>query len=648
MAIIATGSKTIIDLSDGKSVSVYLNSNMPKSQIYKTNQASGSKYEPDWTSTHLVISPTVYVNQVAKSITHTGSGNGEVGITWYRRVGGATATAITSGQNGETIGNASSNFALTVSQNTLNPTSNTSNMITYIASIKYKDPDTGAESTIESDITFTLVTMGADVNMIWITGEQVFKSNADGSSITPSSITLTANTSGTVTGLKWQFYNSRIASPDWQTYPGYTAGTNTLTVTPTDKSSNVSVFDANGRLRLKASNTDGSIYDEASVYIVSDGAAGSPGTPGTNGSPASVAFLSNENITLAANNSGVVSATTLTSYVVAYTGTNKVIPTVGTITTSHSSITASAGTAISSSSSPNYKEVPITINVASSNLGSSGQVNGTITVPVTSPVNTTLTISWSKVNTGKTGDNAIVFSLYAPDGIAFVNAADGATKRIQAQAYDGSTVIADSNATYKWYKYTGTGTTGWTQLSTTANKYTISGGTLTVYASEVESEASFKCVMTYNSKDYTDVITLLDKTDNFQLDIITSDGDVFKNTKGSTFLYSILWQNGEEVDAVKTYNFQEIAPSSASANDLCYVKSTASGANAHAVMLKKYSNGSWSDVTSQNPSTYTYSWYKRNANSAQLGEGTVFATGKVIFINGDDVDGKTIFTCKVE
>ena len=32
MAIIATGSKTIIDLSDGKSLSAYLGSNQPRTQ----------------------------------------------------------------------------------------------------------------------------------------------------------------------------------------------------------------------------------------------------------------------------------------------------------------------------------------------------------------------------------------------------------------------------------------------------------------------------------------------------------------------------------------------------------------------------------------------------------------------------------------
>ena len=61
MAIIATGSKTIIDLSDGKSLSVYLGSNQPRTQILDVNT---NAYAPDWTTTagKLVITPVIYAN----------------------------------------------------------------------------------------------------------------------------------------------------------------------------------------------------------------------------------------------------------------------------------------------------------------------------------------------------------------------------------------------------------------------------------------------------------------------------------------------------------------------------------------------------------------------------------------------------------
>lgn len=78
MAIIATGSKTIIDLSDGKSLSVYLGANQPRTQIHDVNVGS---YSPDWTTTagKLVITPVVYANQTAIALN-----NAALTINWKR------------------------------------------------------------------------------------------------------------------------------------------------------------------------------------------------------------------------------------------------------------------------------------------------------------------------------------------------------------------------------------------------------------------------------------------------------------------------------------------------------------------------------------------------------------------------------------
>ena len=66
--------------------------------------------------------------------------------------------------------------------------------------------------------------------------------------------------------------------------------------------------------------------------------------------------------------------------------------------------------------------MPLTIAVAAnSTLGAAGQLNGVVSVPVTSPVETTLQIQWSKVNTGATGAGTYVLTLYAPGGTVFTN-----------------------------------------------------------------------------------------------------------------------------------------------------------------------------------------------------------------------------------
>ena len=80
---------------------------------------------------------------------------------------------------------------------------------------------------------------------------------------------------------------------------------------------------------LRITTSDANIGDATSIYKVQDG---QDGAPGGEGQPASLVFLTNENMTFAGTNAGKVAAATKTCHVVAYTGTTKVTPTVGTPT----------------------------------------------------------------------------------------------------------------------------------------------------------------------------------------------------------------------------------------------------------------------------------------------------------------------------
>ena len=556
MAIIATGSKTIIDLSDGKSLSVYLGSNQPRTQILDVNT---NAYAPDWTTTagKLVITPVIYANQTAIALTNTA-----LAITWKRKEGSSSESALTTGES------VSGNI-LTVNTNKLS--SITSGLLTYIAYVTYTDPDNGMAINATADITFAMVKTGQNAKSAWISGEQVFKYTAAGA-VSPAQITLSANLQNVSMG-KWQYKNS---SGTWTDYPTTSdnasiTGT-TLIVKPTH---GIFVGEA---ATLRITTSDSNIGDTTSIYKVSDGAAGATG--GT-GAAAVVAFLTNENITFAANSTGQVAATTVTCNVVAYKGTSKVTPTVGTISGAPTGMTVTKGSATSN-------EIPITITIsANATLGGSGQQQGKLSVPITSPVNTTLTINWSKVNTGATGSagqNAVVFSIVAPEGTVFSNGEGSLT--LEAKGYNGASII-QSGVTYAWSRYT------------SGEWQTIAGGTsktLTVEGSTVQSMASFKCQMTYNNKAYEDYVTLIDKTDNYQVEIISSGGDVFKNTVGTTQLLCVVYQNGQMVD--------------------------------------------------EDGTQFTYLWGRFGANGEMLDDG-YFATGKIIEVNGDHVDGKTTFICEV-
>jgi hypothetical protein len=615
MAIIATGSKTIIDLSDGKSLSVYLGANQPRTQI---NDVNAGAYSPDWTTTagKLVITPVVYANQTAIALN-----NAALTINWKRKDGSAAEAALSSG---ETV----SGKVLTVNKNNL--ATATSKQLTYIAYVAYADPDTGLTINATADITFALLTTGEDAKSAWISGEQVFKYNAAGS-VSPAQITLTANLQNVTMG-KWQYKNSSGA---WTDYPttsdnaGITGAT--LIVKPTH------AIWVGQSATLRITTSDANIGDTASIYKVQDG---QDGAPGGEGQPASLVFLTNENMTFAGTNAGKVAAATKTCHVVAYTGTTKVTPTVGTPTGMPAGMTIAVGSA-------SDNEIPLTITIeANATLGGSGQTQGEISVPVTSPVETTLKIQWSKVNTGATGTAAYVLTVYSSDGTVFTNGqandTDGIT--LQAQFYQGSSnLTANSKSYFLWEKFE---SGAWVQVQTdTAG---TAGSAYTVHAADVQGSATYRCRARYNSTTvfFYDTITIIDKTDNYQADIDSTAGDVFKNTVGQTCLICRLWQNGQEVDPLKSTTYSKTAPSSPATGNF-YYQIQNSGA---ATKLMRYSGSGWEDVTSDDTYKHekTYKWYRRDKDGIPMDSGAVFATGKVIYVDGDDVTIKKVFVCEVE
>lgn len=586
---------------------MHLGSSQPRTQIKDVNTGS---FSPDWTTTagKLTITPVIYANQTAVALT-----NSAVSITWKRKEGSSTEAALTSG---ETV----SGNVLTVTANKLSGV--TSGLLTYIAYVTYTDPDNGLPINATADISFALIQTGENARSAWISGEQVFKYASGSTTASPTQISLTANLQN-VTLTKWQY---KTSAGEWADYPTTSDNSTISGTTLIIKPSHAIWVGDMASIRIVTS--DANVTDTTSIYKVTDGADGSNGAAGQN---ASVAFLSNENITFAANASGQVAATSVTCNVVAYKGTTKVTPTVGTVTGAVTGMTVTKGTTTSN-------EVPITIAItANATLGGSGQQQGTLSVPITSPVNTTLTIRWSKVCTGATGaagQNAVVFSLYAPSGTVFINGEGNLP--IQTAAYNGSTQIT-SGATYAWSKYS---SGSWVTISGQT------GSSLTVAGSDVTSMASYRCTMTYNSKTYTDVITLIDKTDNYQLDIDSTAGDIFKNGVGETILVARLWQNGAEVDALKATTYSTTDPTSPATGDFYYkiTKSTPE------MSLMRYSGSAWVDVTEQTAYAHIkiYTWYRRDKDGNPLDGGDAFATGKTIFINGDDVDNKTVFVCEVE
>jgi len=170
------------------------------------------------------------------------------------------------------------------------------------------------------------------------------------------------------------------------------------------------------------------------------------------------------------------------------------------------------------------------------------------------------------------------------------------------------------------------------------------GNTLTVNGKDVAGVASFQCTMTYGGKQYTDTISLTDKSDNYQATIESSGGDVFKDGLGESVLICRLFQSGAEVDAMKTSRVSETAPPSPAAGMFWYkVNKTAK-----TVVLQKYSGSAWANASGADLHKHAYKWYRLDKDGNALDTSSPFKSGKVIFIDGDDVEIKTTFKCEVE
>lgn len=256
-----------------------------------------------------------------------------------------------------------SNGVLTVSDNIL--PKNNWNRVTYICTVTYRSPDTGAVTTESKEIDFMLTRLTLEVKSVSLSGTHIFRYTSE-DNVSPQTIYLTASLQNTsVSGWYYQSDNA------WVQLPGADTNT-TIQIAP---NSDAFVNNADyAVIRVEAES--GNLEDTFTIYKIRESSA--------------VSYLSNEDITFSSDAAGQVPATTIVTNVIAYDGLEKVTPQIGTITGAPTGMTVSAGAALGN-------EIPITITIAGgSSLGSSG----TLSIPVTYPLETTLSLAWSKFTNG--------------------------------------------------------------------------------------------------------------------------------------------------------------------------------------------------------------------------------------------------------
>lgn len=602
--VLTSSQQTFVDITDQRKLSAYITSNLPKTQSEDPNVLPHT-YAPSWASTNLVLTPVVFLDQTSLALNATG-----LTITWKRKDGTSAEANLTTG---ETV----TGGILKVTQDKL--AASTSGMITYICYISYYDSETKNTVNISSDITYTLVKNAENAKLAYVTADTyVFKYNTSGTLVGASQATLTGQVQG-VTISKWQYKNS---SGNWADYPTTTDNTNitsgTLVVKPTH-----AVFN-NNVAQIKLSTSDSNVYDTVTITKIYDGAkgdTGGKGDPGAAGSGGLSVILGNENQALACTNAGkTAAAATITIPFTGYVGITQTACscTVGTLPTG---ITVKSNTAATATTAGKVE-----LSVAnSSDLGGTAILTGDITLTFTiSGQSVAKVFTWTKSKAGTNGTSAVVFSVYAPNGTVVQNQSGSLT--LATSAYSGTTAI--TSATYQWAKYVN-GT--WTNISGATSS------TLTVSGSDIVNIQSYRCTMTYSSKNYVDVITVEDKSDPYVSEMLSIGGFTVKNNLGGVVPYIIVRTNQREVDALMG-NISETAPSSPKAGDFWYqIDHTAK-----TVTLKKYSGSAWANATETQSLTYTWYAQDKDGNSVTFGK-----TGKVIYLSAADIDSIMTLQCDV-
>nr|DAJ09947.1 MAG TPA: hypothetical protein [Caudoviricetes sp.] len=601
MAVLTSSQQTFVDITDQRKLSAYITSNLPKTQSEDPNTLP-HEYAPDWTSSNLVLTPVIFLDQTSVALSATG-----LTITWKRKDGTSAESSLAAGET-------AANGILTVNANKLSASD--SGMITYICYISYYDSETKNTVNISSDITYTLVRNAENAKLAYVTADTyVFKYDTSSTLVGATQATLTAQVQG-VTISKWQYKNS---SGTWANYPTTSDNTSitggTLVVKPTH-----SVF-VNNVAQIKCVTSDSDVYDTITITKMYDGAKGADGGKGATGSGGLSVILGNENQAIACTSAGKTSAaSTITIPFTGYVGITQTACTcaVGTLPTG---ITLKTNTAATASAAG---KVELSV-AASSDLGATATLTGDITLTFTISGNTvTKVFTWTKSKAGSNGTSAVVFSVYAPNGTVVQNQSGSLT--LATSAYSGTTAI--TSATYQWAKYVN-GT--WTNISG------ATASTLTVSGSDIVNIQSYRCTMTYSSKNYVDVITVEDKSDPYVSEMLSIGGFTVKNNLGGVVPYIIVRTNQKEVDELKGI-ISETAPSTPKSGDYWYKIDH----SAKSVTLMKYSGTAWAATTDKQSLTYT--WYAQDKDGKEV---TFGKTGKVIYLSAADIDSIMTLQCDV-
>lgn len=457
--------------------------------------------------------------------------------------------------------------------------------------------------------------------------------------VEPSTLTMTLNKSNTYnpTSVTFSAYTKTGAELTKSLYSGrfkiyessdgesfgtakYTSSSNENTKSYSPSGTNLRAI----KVELYAAGATSTLLDSQTVTIIKDGADGSDGADGDGGTSV---ILGNEAEVFPCTTAGATKAATEVNIpFYGYKGIQRV-PITCTVGTLPSSVTVKSNTAGTASAGG----LLIITVPAGNTLGGASILKGNFTLTFTCNGSTVeRKFNWAK---SIQAENSVLLQIFAPQGDVIVNNSNNVT--LDTQLTDGSTII-NSGITYQWAKFKDGSYQNITSNGTSK--------TLTVTPDMVESFASFRCTATYGGENYIAYWCVTDKTDPITLIVMSSIGDKLTSDTVAGAIYCIAYQNGEEVDPLKSSIFSTSAPSSPQKGDYYYhLDKTQKTAT-----LKKYNGTAWENAPSSDNPKGTYNYYRRNAAGVELDTTEPWKTGKVIYIDRSLIDGALVINVEAD
>ncbi len=238
---VATGQITIVDYNDALSLTGFISTNQPKTQLY--NPDTGA-HTPDFTQENMVLTMSLFKMGSSTDIISQAKT-----IKWFD----GTGAAITGTTENYTV----SGKTLAIKNNILDPA------MDYICEVVYTDTKTGLDLIFKASISLSKVVNGGGiVNAVaWTPNGNIFKNDEITSLI--AECTLKRGTGVTdETNISYQWY--KYVGGTWTTISGATA--KTLTVTPDDVPG-LMQFKCSIKDVDPASNTYNQTFEDSVVFI---------------------------------------------------------------------------------------------------------------------------------------------------------------------------------------------------------------------------------------------------------------------------------------------------------------------------------------------------------------------------------------------